>query len=279
VKIASQLGIPLISTFHGYDATLQDFALQGFRDGRYYLKTRHMLQKSGGHFVAVSEFIRRRLAAQGFPLERTSVQYIGVDLKQFSYSPQNGQKQDVLFVGRLVEQKGCKLLIRAFEQLQAEFPAASLTIIGDGKNRGLLERQAARSLRRYSFLGSQSPEAVREHLRQAAVFCVPSIPGPNGDTEGFGIVFAEAQASGVPVVSFSNGGIPEAVSHGTTGFLAETGDWRGLARYIALLLNDLNLRQKFSRAGRCHVETNFDLEKQTAKLEDLYCHIVRKSRR
>ena len=48
----------------------------------------------------------------------------------------------------------------------------------------------------------------------ASIFCVPSVRAANGDSEGFGMVFAEAQSCGTPVVSFASGGIPEAVSHG-----------------------------------------------------------------
>jgi glycosyltransferase involved in cell wall biosynthesis len=274
IKLASLLRVPLISTFHGYDATVRDIGLSKFRDGRFYLKNRSALQKTGAHFVAVSEFIRKKLEQQGFPPERTTVQYIGVDLNQFSFSPASQPNPRILFVGRLVEKKGCSFLIRAVEQVQAEFPEVELVVIGEGKERIALEQQASKTLRKYQFLGTQSSIAVRQWMRAATVFCVPSIAAANGDEEGFGIVFAEAQATGVPVVSFASGGIPEAVAHGKTGFLAPTGDWRQLSRHIASLLRDRALWRQFSFAARHHVETNFDLDRQTSKLEDLYCRVL-----
>jgi len=277
IKVASSLQVPLISTFHGYDATQKDFGLRRTRDGRFYLKNRLELQRRGVHFVAVSEFIRKKLLEKGFPPERTSVQYIGVDVNEFSFWTSRNPAARVLFVGRLVEQKGCSLLIQAVGRIQAKIPDVELVVIGDGPERLALEKQAATHLRHYRFLGAQPSHVVRQHMRDAAVLSVPSISVDAGDCEGFGMVFVEAQATGVPVVSFSNGGIPEAVVHGETGFLAPTGDWRQLASYIAMLLSEESLHHKFSLAARRHVETNFDLDKQTFKLEDLYCRVVEQS--
>jgi colanic acid/amylovoran biosynthesis glycosyltransferase len=274
IKLASSLQVPLISTFHGYDVTLRDPRLKKFRDGRFYLKNREALQNTGAHFVAISEFIRKKLEEKGFPPERTTVQYIGVDVNEFSFVPPSQPTSKVLFVGRLVEQKGCSLLIQAIEQIQAEIPGVELIVIGDGQQRDVLQRKASKCLAKYHFLGPQPSDVVLKYMRGAAVLSVPSTQVEGEDSEGFGIVFAEAQAAGVPVVSFCNGGIPEAVAHGRTGFLATTGDWRELATYIAVLLKDKPLQRKFSFAARQHIETHFDLDKQTSKLEDLYCRVV-----
>jgi glycosyltransferase involved in cell wall biosynthesis len=100
------------------------------------------------------------------------------------------------------------------------------------------------------------------------------VTAKNGDSEGFGIVFAEAQACATPVVSFSTGGIPEAVAHGETGLLAPEGDWQSLASHLLLLLQNSELRMGLGFAGRRRVVSQFDLCKQTAVLEDLYDHAV-----
>ena len=73
-------------------------------------------------------------------------------------------------------------------------------------------------------------------MNRASILCVPSVVVDSGESEAFGIVFAESQAMGLPVVSFSTGGIPEAVAHGETGFLADEADSGLLAKYIQLLL-------------------------------------------
>jgi glycosyltransferase involved in cell wall biosynthesis len=84
------------------------------------------------------------------------------------------------------------------------------------------------------------------------------------------MVFAEAQAMGLPVASFSSGGVPEAVLHGETGLLAPEGDWRALATNILTLLENDNLWGMMSAAGQKRVEQLFDLRKQTTKLEEVY---------
>jgi colanic acid/amylovoran biosynthesis glycosyltransferase len=92
----------------------------------------------------------------------------------------------------------------------------------------------------------------------------------SGDAEGFGIVFIEAQAMGLPVVSTRSGGIPEAVRHGETGLLVKERDPHGLAQAILRLLEGGELWQRFSLAGRRNVETHFNLVGQTARLEKIF---------
>jgi glycosyltransferase involved in cell wall biosynthesis len=264
----------LIVTYHGYDATFKDSALERTRQGRRYLRSRPKLQRVATQFLAVSNFIKKRMVQQGFPESRILVHYIGVDVDRFQPPLTHEPTLRVLFTGRLTEKKGCSYLIQAMALVQEELPEAELVIIGDGEHRTALEQQAATTLTRYTFLGRQSPEIVKQWMQKATVFCVPSITAEDGDSEGFGIVFAEAQASGMPVVSFASGGIPEAVSHEETGLLAPEGDWKKLAEYLLLLFSNRDLRERFSQAGRARVERMFDLRKQTRLLEDIYREVA-----
>jgi colanic acid/amylovoran biosynthesis glycosyltransferase len=270
LPLARKLGLPLIITFHGSDATATDVRHVAAPFGhRRYLVQRRVVRREGTLFIAVSEFIRRKLLEQHFPAEKLRVHYIGVDTKLFS--PGRGEQETtVLFVGRLANRKGAEFLIRAMEHLQKEDRDAELVLIGDGPLRGELERRAKRTLRRYRFLGTQSPQVVREWLDRAAVFCAPSITARSGEAEAFGMVFAEAQAMEKPVVSFATGGISEAVLHGETGFLAPDRDWRTLAQYLSLLLKNADLRRKFGVLGRQRVLRLFDLNTQTSALEKTY---------
>ena len=270
LPLARKLGLPLIITFHGSDATATDVRHVRAPFGhRRYLLQRSVVQSGGRLFIAVSEFIRRKLLEQHFPAEKIRVHYIGVDTKLFS--PGRGEQETtVLFVGRLANRKGAEFLIRAMEDVQKENRDAELVLIGDGPLRGELERRAKRTLRRYRFLGTQSPQVVREWLDRAAVFCAPSITVRSGEAEAFGMVFAEAQAMEKPVVSFATGGISEAVLHGETGFLAPDRDWRTLAQYLSLLLKNADLRRKFGVLGRQRVLRLFDLNTQTSALEKIY---------
>lgn len=270
IPLAKFLGVPLIGTFHGYDATLSDEGLRRTRHGRRYLKQRSQLGGNVALFLAVSDFIHKRLLAQGIPEARIRTHYIGVNLKEFQPPelPRHGQR--VLFVGRLVEKKGCAYLIKAMAEVQKTLPEAELVIIGDGPERKTLEQEAASTLRKYAFLGAQPARVVKEELARAKLFCAPSVTAEDGDMEGFGMVFAEAQACGLPVVSFESGGIPEAVSHNETALLAPEKDWRGIAESIALLLQNEALWERFSRAAVQRVRDKFDLARQTRELEHIY---------
>jgi colanic acid/amylovoran biosynthesis glycosyltransferase len=274
VPLARKLKIPLIVTFHGYDACQTDQTFRKDRRGRRYLRGRDALKGEASRFIAVSDYIARKLVEQGFPREKIQVHYIGVDTVQFRPDPAVPRKRIVLFVGRLIQNKGCEYLIRAMEPIQREMPDAELVILGDGPLRTVLEKQAKAVLQRYRFLGFQSSEAVRDWMTQASVLCTPSIVDASGAAEGFGIVFIEAQACGLPVVSFSTGGIPEAVAHGETGYLAPEKDWRSLSRYVVTLLKNQDVWKRFSSAGKERVKKLFDVRRQTEKLEHIYEDVI-----
>jgi glycosyltransferase involved in cell wall biosynthesis len=202
------------------------------------------------------------------------VHYIGVDLREFIPDPTLKRKPIVLFAGRLVEVKGCEYLIRAMETVQSKVKDVEMVVIGDGPLREQLERQARSSLRLFRFIGRCSPAVVRDWMSKASVFSTPSIVAAAGNTEGFGMVFAEAQAMGLPVASFATGGIPEAVEHGVTGLLAPERDTDALANNIVTLLTDAPLWRRFSAAGQERVKKLFDIEKQTSKLEQIYHEVL-----
>ena len=224
--------------------------------------------------IAISEFIRSKLIEKGCPPEKIKVHYIGVDVDKFKPDPNIKREPIVLFVGRLVEKKGCEYLIRAMAEVQRVMPDVELVLIGDGNLRPKLEKLASDLLRNYSFLGVQTPEQVKAWMNRACVFSVPSIIAKSGDAEGFGIVFTEAQAMGLPVVSFASGGIPEAVAHNETGFLAPERDVEALSKYIVTLLNNDSLRENFAIAGRKRVEERFNLKYNTEQLEKIYTSIL-----
>jgi colanic acid/amylovoran biosynthesis glycosyltransferase len=272
MRLAKQLGVPLVTALHGYDMTMSDEALGATRLGREYLKGRTRLQMEGALFVACSEYVRRRAIERGYPADRTIVHFIGVDVEHFAPSTQR-REPIVLFVGRLVEKKGCDRLIKAMAEVQQRRPEAQLVVIGNGPLRADCEALAATLQVRCLFLGSQPPAVVQEWMARATVFCVPSVVATSGDAEGFGIVFIEAQAMGLPVVSTRSGGIPEAVEDGQTGLLVAEDDRKELAEAIIRLMQDEKLWNSFSLAGRRRVLQWFDLTQQTQRLENIFASL------
>ncbi|WNR43767.1 glycosyltransferase [Paenibacillus roseipurpureus] len=278
LPLVKYLDVPLVVTFHGFDATVKD-EFANFYSHKLYIRKRKELQRQGTLFIAVSDFIKRKMIEQGFPEERIVRHYIGINLASFTPDEQVKRKPIVLFVGRLVEKKGAEFLIDAMHLVQRELPDCELVCIGDGPLRGHLEEKAGRLLTKYQFLGVQPPEVVRTWMNTAMLFSVPSVIAENGDAEGFGMVFAEANAMGLPVVSFATGGITEAVAHGETGYLAPEKDSQMLAIYIQALLTNKAVWESFSKQGKARVQNLFNIEKQNQELEALYEAIIRDFKR
>jgi colanic acid/amylovoran biosynthesis glycosyltransferase len=274
MQLASQLDVPLVTALHGYDVTTNDQVMGETRLGREYLKGRQALQEKGALFVCCSEFIRQRALAMGYPADRTIVHAIGVDVERFKPAAVRERKNIVLFVGRMIEKKGCGSLIEAMAAVQRTHPGAELVLIGDGHLRAGYEALALERRVRCRFLGVQRSTVIRDWMARASVFCVPSVVAASGDAEGLGMVFIEAQAMGLPVVSTLSGGIPEAVKHGETGLLVTEHDSRGLSDAILLLMQDDELWQRYSLAGRRHVVDQFNLSKQTARLEQVFLQLL-----
>jgi colanic acid/amylovoran biosynthesis glycosyltransferase len=273
LPIANQLKIPIIITFHGYDVTIKERFAKNFMHKKF-LKERSLLIEQSTLFIAVSDYIKQKMINIGFPAEKIVKHYIGVDIDTFVPDYNVIRKPIVLFVGRLVEKKGLWYLINAMSRVQNRVKDIELVVIGDGPLRKDLELMAAKKLKKYRFLGVKNSTEIRYWMNQSKVFCVPSIVAENGDTEGFGIVFAEANAMGLPVVSFATGGIPEAVANKQTGLLAEEKNIDALSEYIEILFKDHQLWNIFSKNGRERVSELFNLKKQNKKLEEIYLDII-----
>ncbi len=270
LPLARRLGVPLITTFHGFDATLSNAALLTSPAWAYYPLFRRQLAAQGALFLCASGFIRGRLLAMGFPPARVRTHYIGVDCRRISLRDPAEERPIILNVARLVEVKGTVHLLRAFARLGVT--QAELVIIGDGPlAKPLAAEAAALSIAgRVRFLGALPQDEVLAWMRKAAMLVLPSVQTSTGRVEGLGMVSLEAGASGIPVIGSDIGGIPEAVIDGETGFLVPERDVEGLASRIALLLGEDALRRRMGTAARALVEQKFNLVTQTRALEALY---------
>ena len=272
LALQDRLRVPMIVTLHGYDVTSDEAGLRRFRAGRKYLRQRRELWARASRFVCVSESIRQKAVENGFPEEKLWVHPIGIDLDFFRDSGFQEKGPLVLFVGRLVEKKGCVHLLRAMRRLESRMPEARLVVLGDGPLRGALEAETRNTLARCEFVGAASAEVVRQWMGRAAVMAVPSIVAENGDSEGLCTVVCEAQAMGLPVVSFRGPGI--AVADGETGLLVPERNENAMAEAILTLLQDEALAAQMGAAGRQRAERCFNLRRQTALLEEKYDEVL-----
>ncbi|MFT8421263.1 MAG: glycosyltransferase [Gluconacetobacter sp.] len=276
LPLARRLGVPLVTTFHGFDVTLSD---------RYFLRSpawvnyplhRRALARQGQLFLCNSGFLRDQAVARGFPVERTHVHYIGVDCA--AYQPREPAEETpvILHVARLVELKGTEYLLRAFARLAAAHRDLRLAIIGEGPLRGRLEALAGALgvAERVLFLGAQPHAVVMEWMRRAMMLVLPSVLTASGRVEGLGMVMLEAAVCGVPVVATRVGGIPEGVAEGRSGLIVPPRDVEALAAAMDALAADPAMRGAMGRAGRAFVAERFDLRRQTEILECWYDELV-----
>lgn len=273
--LAKRLGLPVLITLHGYDInTYREWweTGNGGPSMRGYPSTLlEIARDSRVHFLAVSEAIKARAIEFGIPESKVTVSHIGVDTQLFRPGPKAiADRKEILYVGRLVEKKGCEYLLRAFAEIQADFPAYRLMIVGDGPLDAHLKSLVDAQEIRATFLGPLSSEQVREKMAEARVFCLPSVTADNGDAEGLGIVILEAQASGVPVITSARGGAKEAIIHGETGYAHAEKDVAAIKRGLISLLGDDELAAAFGARGRKHMVEHMDLASCIVHLEQVY---------
>ena len=166
----------------------------------------------------------------------------------------------IVSVSRLVPRKGMDVLVEAVNRLVPSYPDLVLAVGGDGRERHRLERMAAESVADVRILGRVSDDDRAALLGAADVFVMACRNRWGGlEQEGFGIVFLEAAAFGVPQVAGDSGGAPEAVLDGTTGLVVDDpSDPGAVAEAIRTLLADPALRRRMGRAARTRVVESFD---------------------
>jgi len=158
----------------------------------------------------------------------------------------------VVHVGRLVPRKGADVLIEAVALLRSDHPDLTLAVAGGGRDRARLERLALRCRAPVRFLGRVPDDRLPALYGCADVFAAPNRTRWAGlEQEGFGIVFIEAAACGVPQVAGNSGGAPEAVAHGDTGLLVDRPeDPAAVAGALAALLDDSSGRARLGGRAR-----------------------------
>jgi len=269
LPLARALRVPLIVTLHGYDVTADRRGVNPLRNWLHAAQ-RRALWKQASLFLCVSAFIRERALASGFPEDKLVVHRVGIDVTSFRPRPTPKLSDDVIFVGRLTEKKGCAYLLCAMQKVRRTLPEAHLLIVGDGPLRQPLEELAARLGGGCTFLGRQSHEQVCRLIAGARVCALPSVTAANGDSEGLPMILPEAQALGIPVVGNRHAGIAEGIVDGHAGLLSEERDVSGLARNILRLFQDAALHADLSRRGIELVRNDFNLRQQTGQLESIY---------
>jgi phosphatidylinositol alpha-1,6-mannosyltransferase len=154
-------------------------------------------------------------------------------------------------VCRLIQKKGVDHTIRAFEQVIARHPDSRLLIVGKGP----FEPELKALVRQVSleetvtFAGEVADAELPAHYALGDVFVMPNRAMADGDTEGFGLVFLEANACGVPVIAGRDGGSVDAVEHGVNGLVVDGHSVEAVAAAMLRLREDGALRDRLRQGG------------------------------
>ena len=171
----------------------------------------------------------------------------------------------ILSVGRLVQRKGFDLLLEATERLK-DRERVRTVIVGDGPELPNLKQLAGHLKHPVQFIPDAADNDVATWYAAADVFCLPARE-TSGDVEGFGIVYLEAAAHGLPVIAARSGGAIEAVVDGETGILVPQDDVEALVDALRRLLGDAGLRKQMGDAGRERARRNFRWEDRWGQLK------------
>jgi len=226
--------------------------------------------------IAISEAIRRfSIEIEHAPPNRVHTIHYGLDPSAITAPPdarqalraELGLSTDILLVGsicRLIEQKGLSYGLRGFAQVANRFPEAHYVIAGDGPLRKQLELEARRLhvADRVHFLGWRNDP--RPIFAALDVLLAPSL------WEGFGLVFLEAMALGIPIISTAVSAIPEIVIDGETGWLTPPRSTDAISAALQEALSDGGKREARGQQGRARLETHFSVDRMVEQTVAIY---------
>jgi glycosyltransferase involved in cell wall biosynthesis len=217
-------------------------------------------QRKVNVYVALTEFAKRKFVEGGLPVEKIVVK---PNFMVRDPGLRNGLGEHVLFVGRLSEEKGPQVLLRAWTRLGGRIP---LKIAGDGPLHGEVRREiGGKGLDGVELLGRVSSEEITGLLHGARFLIFPSVW-----FEGFPMAIAEAFACGVPVIASRLGSMAEIVTEGKTGLHFTAGDAQDLAAKVEWAWTHPAELGEMGRAARAEYEAKYTPEKNYELLMEAY---------
>ena len=210
------------------------------------------------HITVVSNAMKKYCVTLTGEEEKISVISMGVDLKtMFVNKIPFYDRKDLIYVGRLVEKKGVRYLIEAFNKLSEKHPDIMLYIVGDGPERGPLTLLASNN-KKIVFIGSVNNNKLPEYYNKAKIAIIPSIVASDGDQEGLGLTIIEAMGCGCAVIASDLEAIRDIIMPGNTGLLVKEKNPDEIAEAINYLLENTDATEKMAGNGQKYVREKFD---------------------
>jgi len=271
--LAGPLRVPHVLTVHGGDA----FALRGrlLRSAKFMaLGLADAVTVNSSATEAAITAIRPGLASvRRIPMGASTPSSVDGKLaKRLRERHRRDAGPLLVFVGRMVPEKGLDDLLRAIGLLVTETPSVTCLAVGDGPERENLE-SLARQLglaERVHFTGWVQPENLPAYLQAADIFVGPSRTGVDGWREAQGLTFIEAMLAGIPVVATASGGIVDAVRDGETGILVPEASPPAIAEAVERIWSDPELRVRLSSAAEKLAMERFTRRASAACFAALY---------
>ena len=261
------------SNFKGNVFSKQELSMSGKFAYFYFNSIQKIFYRLGFKnvdlFIAPSKYIRNVSKVDVLPIVHLPN---FVELGKFHELKNN---YNLLFVGRLQKMKGVEYLIKALPLIVEVFPQTTLTIIGDGPDKGnLLDQAKALQIEKHvQFVGWVENKDLITYYEKASIVVVPS-----AWAEAFGLVTLEAMSAGRPVIGTRVGGIPEVIDDGVNGYLVEPKNPEQIAEKALKLLSEEELLKELGRNARKKAET-FSIEKYVENLIKLYEQVIIKYKR
>ncbi|WP_026727814.1 glycosyltransferase [Flavobacterium denitrificans] len=262
LNFCKKLDIPLITHFHGYDASVEAVIKNCDNYKEVFACSKYV--------IAVSHSMQKKLLELGCPKEKLIYSACGSSDLFLNVVPKFTDST-FLAVGRFVNKKAPYYTLLAFKKVHDRFPEAKLIMGGTGE---LLE-SCSNIVRAFKLEDAvllpgiiDRPQFI-EYLSNGLAFVQHSITALNGDQEGTPVAILEANAAGLPVISTRHAGIPDVVIEGETGFLVDEHDVDTMAEKMILLLEDKTLAKKLGTNGKERIKNNFTLKRHLDVIDDL----------
>ncbi len=239
----------------------------------FWKRRMHRAFHQADHVVCCSNESKRILLETIPGLEsKTHALLPAVDPEEFAPDTPPRLPPVLLTLGRVVARKGQDMVIQALPRILKEFPNVQYWVAGRGSHLDSLKALATQlGLENcVQFLGFVSAEERLRLYQECSIYLMPSRTiGDQGDFEGFGITYLEANACGRPTIGGRSGGVADAVLDGDTGFLVDSESPDEIAEKTLRLLRDPKLAARLGRQGRERIERELNWDATAQKLAGL----------
>lgn len=247
--------------------------LKAFRNVQYETK---VASRRYARVLANSGYTEALLLEAGFSRDKIVHLPLFTEVNSEELRVEETSSSKIVYVGRLSRTKGLHVLLDAMMLVHGVLPQATLTLVGEGHDRGIFEAQVrALGLEGVvEFIGWGDRETVQRELRESEVVAFPSIY-----PEAFGISGLEAMALGKPVVGFDVGGVSDWLKDGETGLLVPLKNTLGFAEGLMRVLSDNEMARSMGKAAKVVVAKEFNARPHGEILAEIYVDSLQEFRK